>query len=77
MGIDKRDIRFIVHHAICGGMESDDQEAGRAGPDGKPAHVALVCKLPHKDCYEQFLIREPHLPVSRMSRASGTTSVLF
>lgn len=55
MGIDKRNIRFIVHHALSGGFEGYYQEAGRAGRDKKQAHVALVYSKPTAECYETHL----------------------
>lgn len=50
MGIDKRNIRFVIHHALAGGLEGYYQEAGRAGRDERHAHVALVYAPPHPDC---------------------------
>ena len=41
MGVDKKDIRLVVHYDVPGSIENYIQEAGRAGRDGKPARCVL------------------------------------
>jgi ATP-dependent DNA helicase RecQ len=66
MGIDKPDVRFVVHFDLPDTLEAYFQEAGRAGRDGKLAFAVLLYNNSDKANAEKRVItRFPDLPVIR------------
>jgi len=54
MGIDKPNIRYIVHYQAPGSLEQYVQEIGRAGRDGRPAHCVLLFDPADLDIQERL-----------------------
>jgi ATP-dependent DNA helicase RecQ len=54
MGVDKPDVRAVIHYNMPGSVEAYYQEAGRAGRDGEPAHCLLLFNYADKGIHEWF-----------------------
>ncbi len=77
MGVDKADIRTVIHTALPGTVEAYFQEIGRAGRDGDPARAFLLWSWADRRTHEHFHGRDyPETPVlEKVYRALGPQPV--
>jgi ATP-dependent DNA helicase RecQ len=76
MGIDKADVRTIVHTALPASVEAFYQEIGRAGRDGLPSRSVLLHSYADRKIHESFLERD-YPPASDLARVAAVLTDEF
>ena len=69
MGIDKADVRTVVHIALPASVEAFYQEIGRAGRDGQPSRTVLLHSFVDRKIHEGFLERD-YPPAADLARVA-------
>jgi ATP-dependent DNA helicase RecQ len=67
LGVDKRDIRYVMHYHVPGSLEQYAQEAGRGGRDDKPARCVLLFS-PDDVAIQEYFLKGTY-PTRRQVRA--------
>ncbi|HTX58856.1 MAG TPA: ATP-dependent DNA helicase RecQ [Verrucomicrobiae bacterium] len=74
LGIDKPNIRFVVHYDLPGSLEAYTQEAGRAGRDALPSRCILIYRMSDTRVQNYFLTGK-YPDVEEVQRVFGTIEV--
>lgn len=74
LGIDKSNIRFVVHYDLTGSLEAYSQEAGRSGRDGLPSRCILIYRMSDTRVQNYFLTGK-YPDIEEVQRVFGTIEV--
>ena len=69
MGVDKADVRTVIHVALPGSVEAYYQEIGRAGRDGEPSRTILLHGFADRRLQE-FFLEKNYPPTSDLERVA-------
>ena len=76
MGIDKADVRTVVHTALPGSVEQFYQEIGRAGRDGLPSRTVLLHSFADRKMHDFFLERD-YPAITELTRIAALLTAEF